>query len=192
MTQTTWTDGGRLKFRRKRVSLCGLSRITTSRRSLQRRMRQMTRRSISSIWRKAFTRNLNTLARNMGRAGVGVTARKTARLIQKTKGVTAPVLPKGPGDWLAGVVIGAAGTRRYRLYRPAHVSAGEEIPLLVMLHGCGQDASSFAAGSRMNRIAERERFMVLYPEQDRLANTQGCWNWFDTRARAARKTKRRC
>ena len=34
----------------------------------------------------------------------------------------------------------------------------------------------------MNRIAARERFLVLYPEQDRLANAQGCWNWFDTRS----------
>jgi poly(3-hydroxybutyrate) depolymerase len=32
----------------------------------------------------------------------------------------------------------------------------------------------------MNRIAQRERFLVLYPEQDRLANSQRCWNWFDT------------
>jgi poly(3-hydroxybutyrate) depolymerase len=22
---------------------------------------------------------------------------------------------------------------------------------------------------------------VLYPEQDRLSNVQGCWNWYDTR-----------
>jgi poly(hydroxyalkanoate) depolymerase family esterase len=50
-----------------------------------------------------------------------------------------------------------------------------------MLHGCGQDANSFAASTRMNRIAMRERFLVLYPEQDRLANGQGCWNWFDTK-----------
>lgn len=49
-----------------------------------------------------------------------------------------------------------------------------------MLHGCGQDAQGFAASTRMNRIALRERFLVLYPEQDRLANVNGCWNWYDT------------
>jgi poly(hydroxyalkanoate) depolymerase family esterase len=32
----------------------------------------------------------------------------------------------------------------------------------------------------MNRVARRERFLVLYPEQDRLANAQGCWDWFAT------------
>jgi len=36
--------------------------------------------------------------------------------------------------------------------------------------------------TRMNRVAARERFLVLYPEQDRMANAQGCWNWFDTRS----------
>ena len=142
----------------------------------------MTRRSISSIWRKAFTRNLNTLVRNMGQAGVSAGALKTARLVKKTKALSTPTMPKGPGDWLAGVVMGTAGTRHYRLYRPAHVAADEQLPLLVMLHGCGQDAASFAVGTRMNRIAERERFMVLYPEQDRLANSHGCWNWFETRS----------
>jgi poly(hydroxyalkanoate) depolymerase family esterase len=33
----------------------------------------------------------------------------------------------------------------------------------------------------MNTIAARARFFVLYPEQDRLSNVQGCWNWYDTR-----------
>ncbi|MDQ6679929.1 MAG: PHB depolymerase family esterase, partial [Pseudomonadota bacterium] len=35
---------------------------------------------------------------------------------------------------------------------------------------------------RMNRVAARERFLVLYPEQDRVFNAQGCWNWYDTRS----------
>jgi len=76
--------------------------------------------------------------------------------------------------------MGAGGALRYRLYRPPGVKAGEALPLLVMLHGCGQDAVAFACATRMNRVAMRERFLVLYPEQDRLANPQGCWNWFDT------------
>lgn len=142
----------------------------------------MTQRSISSIWRKAFTRNLNTLARNMGRAGASAAALQAARLVKKTQAVSKPRVPKGPGDWLAGVVMSAAGSRHYRLYRPASMGVDERLPLLVMLHGCGQDATGFAAGTRMNRLAERERFMVLYPEQDRLANTHGCWNWFETRS----------
>ena len=54
--------------------------------------------------------------------------------------------------------------------------------MIVMLHGCGQDARGFAASTRMNQIAARERFVVLYPEQDRMANPQGCWNWFDTKS----------
>ena len=90
--------------------------------------------------------------------------------------------PAGDGDWIAGIAMGAAGARRYRLYRPPAVQFGERLPLVVMLHGCGQDAKSFAESTRMNRIASRERFFVLYPEQDRLSNAQGCWNWFDTRS----------
>ncbi len=142
----------------------------------------MTHRSISSIWRKAFTRNLATLARNMGRASGHTAALKTARMVKSAQAKSSPQVPPGPGDWLAGVVMSAAGSRHYRLYRPVNVAATERLPLLVMLHGCGQDAASFAVGTRINRIAERERFMVLYPEQDRLANSHGCWNWFETRS----------
>lgn len=81
----------------------------------------------------------------------------------------------------AGVAITATGPRRYRLFKPLGVRPNEKLPLMVMLHGCGQDAQGLSASSRMNRIAERHRFLVLYPEQERMANPQGCWNWFDTR-----------
>jgi poly(hydroxyalkanoate) depolymerase family esterase len=90
--------------------------------------------------------------------------------------------PPGAGDWITGVALGATGARRFRLFRPHGVKFGERRPLMVMLHGCGQDAKGFAMCTRMNRVAAREGFLVLYPEQDLLANAQRCWNWFDTRS----------
>ena len=103
------------------------------------------------------------------------------------KAALQPVLAKreppiGSGDWLAGVAVGPTGARQFRIFRPAGVKFGERLPLMVMLHGCHQDAKSFAASTRMNVVAARERFLVLYPEQDRLSNPQGCWNWFDTKS----------
>jgi poly(hydroxyalkanoate) depolymerase family esterase len=56
-----------------------------------------------------------------------------------------------------------------------------------MLHGCAQDAQALAASTKMNRLAQVERFMVLYPEQDRLSNLQNCWNWYDTRTGRAQR-----
>jgi poly(hydroxyalkanoate) depolymerase family esterase len=88
--------------------------------------------------------------------------------------------PAGAGQWIPGVAMGATGLRHFRLYRPPDVKFAERLPLMVMLHGCGQDAKAFATSTGMNRIAARERFLVLYPEQDRASNSQGCWNWFDT------------
>lgn len=76
---------------------------------------------------------------------------------------------------------------RYRLYTPPGLRPSEQLPLVVMLHGCTQDAQALASVSKMNRLAQRERFLVLYPEQDRLSNLQNCWNWYDTRAGRAQR-----
>ena len=75
-----------------------------------------------------------------------------------------------------------AGRRPYLLYQPKNYSAGTRLPMLVMLHGCRQDAETFAGVTRMNGIADRDNFLVLYPEQRRLANSLRCWNWFSRSA----------
>jgi poly(hydroxyalkanoate) depolymerase family esterase len=47
-----------------------------------------------------------------------------------------------------------------------------------MLHGCTQSPDDFAAGTRMNFIAEEQTCLVVYPAQRSEANQAKCWNWF--------------
>lgn len=82
------------------------------------------------------------------------------------------------GDFFtAGSFRNSAGQRAYKLYVPPGVN-GQARPLVVMLHGCTQDADDFAAGTAMNEAAREQGFFVLYPVQPRETNPQKCWNWF--------------
>jgi poly(hydroxyalkanoate) depolymerase family esterase len=137
-------------------------------------MKKLKKRLGSFGWARSMQRSFVAMTRLAAASGT----RALARSLKPAPARRTP--PSGAGAWLPGVAMGASGARRFRLYRPPGVQTGERLPLMVMLHGCGQDANSFAASTRMNRIAQRERFLVLYPEQERLANAQGCWNWFDT------------
>ena len=50
--------------------------------------------------------------------------------------------------------------------------------LVVVLHGCTQSAASYDRGSGWSRLAERQGFVVLFPEQRRPNNANLCFNWF--------------
>ena len=82
-----------------------------------------------------------------------------------------------PGQFISASFRNQAGTRPYKLYIPTRY-AGQPLPMIVMLHGCTQTPDDFAAGTRMNALAEERGCFVLYPAQTRAANRSRCWNWF--------------
>ena len=89
---------------------------------------------------------------------------------------TPDIVPAG-GKFIAASYSNSAGTRAYKLYIPSRYQ-GQALPLVVMLHGCTQSPDDFAAGTRMNLIAEEQTCLVVYPAQSTEANPAKCWNWF--------------
>lgn len=51
-------------------------------------------------------------------------------------------------------------------------------PLVVVLHGCTQNASVYDTGSGWSELAAREGFALLFPEQRRSNNSNLCFNWY--------------
>lgn len=89
---------------------------------------------------------------------------------------TPDVVPEG-GKFITASYTNQAGTRSYKLYIPSGYH-GQMLPLVVMLHGCTQTPDDFAAGTRMNALAEELTCFVAYPAQASGANVSRCWNWF--------------
>lgn len=82
--------------------------------------------------------------------------------------------------------VGAPEARDYWQYVPARRKSAPQ-PLVVFLHGCYQTATQAAAQTRLNELADKRGFVVVYPEQRVSApssaplaegNGIGCWNWF--------------
>lgn len=96
---------------------------------------------------------------------------------------SAPVVPPRRASFTRHQFVFEGDPYPYRLYLPAtpvSSTAGVALlPLIVLLHGCKQDALDFSHGTAMNDLAEAHRAMVVYPEQITSSNAMRCWNWFD-------------
>jgi poly(hydroxyalkanoate) depolymerase family esterase len=90
----------------------------------------------------------------------------------------APVPVPNGAQFSERTFVNGAGQRAYKLYVPSTYH-GQPTPLVIMLHGCTQSPDDFAAGTRMNDLAEERTFLVAYPSQDQSANPSKCWNWFN-------------
>ena len=82
------------------------------------------------------------------------------------------------GEFRTGSIATDAGELDYKLFVPAALPPVGDRALVVMIHGCTQDADDFARGTRMNVAAERDGFVVLWPQQRSANQPQKCWNWY--------------
>jgi len=72
-----------------------------------------------------------------------------------------------------------AGEYRALVYIPAGYKSGTPLPIVVNIHGCTQSAELQQAGTLFDRIAQRERFIVVYPDfVDQDSHPLQCWRFY--------------
>ena len=120
----------------------------------------------------AGTTGADTLPRLLAPGTVDVTPERIGKAYRPAKDA-----PSG-GRFVSLSFTNGAGRRAYKLYIPASYR-GQPLPLIVMLHGCTQNADDFATGTGMNTLAEERGIFIAYPVQSGTANVSKCWNWFN-------------
>lgn len=137
--------------------------------------RTVERTMTSARWQDLYQANQDTIRRSLADAGgAPTTVRGGSRASPRPS--TPPTAARRSGSARRQVYTGPEGSRSYRVHLPPGSTGA--VPLVLMLHGCTQDADAIAAGTRINPLADTEGFAVVYPEQSAAANRNGCWNWF--------------
>jgi poly(hydroxyalkanoate) depolymerase family esterase len=112
-----------------------------------------------------------------------MTSALVATLVACVPGVAAAAPdPPDRGQTTSGTVTSNGTDYEYVLYTPTSYVPGRAAPLLVMAHGCQTTAEQQMKANLYNPIAEREGFVVLYPDVDALGRAQPgpanqCWKF---------------
>jgi poly(hydroxyalkanoate) depolymerase family esterase len=102
-----------------------------------------------------------------------------SRLNKARKAVAAFTPPSASGPSRLSELTGVSenpGNLRGFYYVPEGLKASA--PLVVVLHGCTQNAGGYDSGSGWSRLADRHGFALLFPEQQRSNNPNLCFNWY--------------
>jgi poly(hydroxyalkanoate) depolymerase family esterase len=87
------------------------------------------------------------------------------------------VAASGAGELITVRDFGAnPGDLAMLAYAPARLSPGA--PLIVLLHGCGQEPAAFAGESGWMALADRVGLALVLPTQSEDNHRQRCFNWF--------------
>jgi len=112
------------------------------------------------------------------RRGLGIATRVAAARLRDPRPAAPAITRSEPGRFVVLRDFGAnPGRLRPRLYWPA-VAVAAGAPLVVLLHGCGQDATDFAADTGWTALADRLGLPLLLPEQRDANHRQRCFQWF--------------
>jgi poly(3-hydroxybutyrate) depolymerase len=91
--------------------------------------------------------------------------------------ITPPALASGADDTAGGrgrvdhrTYHAKTGVNDYLVYVPRGWKKTDKLPLYVMVHGCGTTAEQQMHANLLNPLADRERFLVAYPD-----NGGQCW-----------------
>jgi len=88
-----------------------------------------------------------------------------------------PPKPHQPGDYAEFMTFKTGvHTRAYKLHIPPDYAPDQCLPLVVVLHGAFSNAKEISRDTGLNRLADRERFFVLYPEGIGLLGFLQHWN----------------
>ena len=88
-----------------------------------------------------------------------------------------PASPAGTGGIRRVPAFGSnPGSLRMYVHAPERLQGRP--PLVVALHGCGQNAADYELGSGWSTLADAHGFVVVYPEQQSSNNPNTCFTWF--------------